>query len=162
MRRSNRGSGSRPTSPGPNQQRLERVEPRFPELAIVLEPPGCLPQRLGPEPEPVLAAADAAANQSRALQHLQVLRDRIEGNREPARAAADVALTPRPDAENGAAGRVGDGRVHPVQLRTGRPWGGLRALAAGPIIIQPHGRIVSLRFGVFCHHTITGWTRSSV
>src|SRR2546428_936623 len=150
MRRSNRGSGSRPTSPGPNQQRLERVEPRFPELAIVFEPPGCLPQRLGPEPEPVLAAADAPANQSCALQHLQVLRDRIEGNREPARDAADVALTPRQDAENGAAGRGSDGPAHPVPPENGGPPGGVPTRGGGPLTIRTRRENISVS-GVFVH-----------
>src|SRR5437773_6593657 len=36
---------------GREQQRLQRAEPRVPELAVVLEPPSRFPERLGPETE---------------------------------------------------------------------------------------------------------------
>src|SRR5205823_8836127 len=92
--RPSRASSSWPASSGPNQQRFQRVEPRLPELAVMLEPAGRLPQRLGPETEPVLAPADAAAYQPGSLQHLHVLRDPVERDGESAREAADVELPP--------------------------------------------------------------------
>src|SRR5207244_13254157 len=91
------------------------VERRVPELAVVLEPPGRFPEWLGPETEPVLAPANAAAHQAGPLQHLHVLRDPVERDGEAAREAADVELAPRQDPEDGPAGRVGDGRVDPAQ-----------------------------------------------
>src|SRR2546426_1620087 len=98
--RRSRASRSWPTSSGPNEQRLQRIEPRAPELPVMLEPAGRLPQRLGPETEPMLAPADAAAHQSGALQHLHVLRDPVKRDGESAREAANVDLAPRQDRED--------------------------------------------------------------
>ena len=44
--------GARGGAFGREQQRLQRAEPRVPELAVVLEPPSRFPERLGPETEP--------------------------------------------------------------------------------------------------------------
>ncbi len=81
-------------------------------------------------PEPVLAPADATAHQSGPLQHLHVLRDPVKRDGESAGEAADVELAPRQDPEDGPAGRVGDGRVDPVQPGTVRGGRGRRLRGA--------------------------------
>src|SRR2546426_6224331 len=102
---------------------------------------GRLPQRRGPETEPVLAPADAGAHQSGSSQHLHVFRAPVKRDGEAACDAADVQVASRQGREDGAAGGVGDGRVHPVQP-------GLRGISSGHIIIQPIGRILSTGRGL--------------
>src|SRR5437762_14178112 len=75
---SNRRTTSVPAScdlsPVVMEHPFERIEPRLPEPAIVLEPGRGLAQRRGIEPETVLAPAHGAADEARPLEDRHVLR----------------------------------------------------------------------------------------
>lgn len=60
---------------------LHAIQPRFPELPVVYEPPFGAAQRGGVEGKVVLAPAACASNQARAFKHFYVLGDGVEGNR---------------------------------------------------------------------------------
>src|SRR5690349_13141927 len=57
---------------------FQRVQARFPERAVTLEPVGDLAQGFGIEADMVLAPFDAAVDQAGILQHLEVLGHRVE------------------------------------------------------------------------------------
>src|SRR5690242_2605553 len=84
----------------------------------------------------MLTPADPSAHQPRPLQHLHVLGDPVERDREAALEGADLKLAPRQRRENVAARGVGDGAVDPVQL------GGVLSGASRLVIIHPNGRIL--------------------
>src|SRR5438034_4072990 len=83
---------------------------------------------------PVLTAPDPTRHQPGALEHLHVLGDRVERDREALRQLIDVDLAAREHGEDGAPRRVGDGAIDLVEP----PGTGARH---GLFNIQPIGRI---------------------
>src|SRR5262245_36384027 len=60
----------------------ERIETLLPEVLVGGEPLGGLAQRFGVERQAMLPTAHLSSQQARALQHPQMLRDRVQRHRE--------------------------------------------------------------------------------
>src|SRR3954453_18749916 len=65
-----------------SQACVEAVEAAFPESTVLLEPVDDLAERRRLEPRGPKLRRPTARDQSRALEHLEVLRDRLNGDRE--------------------------------------------------------------------------------
>ena len=87
---------------------VEAVEAAFPELPVVLQPVRGVLERLGLQPaRPPLCVA-SARNQSGVLEHLQVLGDRRQADRERRRDLVDGRLAFGEPREDRPARRVGE------------------------------------------------------
>jgi hypothetical protein len=84
----------------------ERIERSLPELAVRLEPRLHGSQRVGVQDAPMDAAVDVSSDESRALQHLQVPRDRGEGHRERCSELGDGRRAASEAGKDTPAGRV--------------------------------------------------------
>src|SRR5215210_2701374 len=91
------------------QVRVESVHPGLPGLLARLHPVDRLVERLGLEPARPPLRLPAADDQPRALEHLQVPRDRREAHRERLRELVDGRLALGEAREDRAARRVGEG-----------------------------------------------------
>jgi len=80
------------------------------------QPAGRFPQRLGLKPEPVLPSANAPLDQSRALEHFDVLRDAVERDGKLVGQASDLDLAPGEGAQNRPARAIRDGPVDLVEF----------------------------------------------
>ena len=88
---------------------VEAVEALLPELAVILEPLVDAAQRLRLDLARPPLRLPAAGDEARVLQHLQVLRDGGEADRERGREFGHGRLTCHEAGEDRAAGGVGQG-----------------------------------------------------
>src|SRR4029453_17880665 len=98
---------------------LEAIEPPFPDLAIALGPVGHFLQRAGFEPARAPLRFAAARDESRPLEHTQMLRDGGQAHVERRGELAHRALTRHELRQNRAACRVGQGGKREAQRGAG-------------------------------------------
>src|SRR5262245_27474626 len=99
------------------QPPVQPVEARLPEASIAVEPRGHLAQRLSAQPRRPQLGVAAALDQAGALEHPQVLGDRLHGDRERRRDLLDARLALGEASEDRAPrgiGERGEGRIELV------------------------------------------------
>src|ERR671914_2331640 len=92
----------------PAQVRFEPVHPGLPRPLARLPPLNRLVERVGLQPARPPLSLPAADDQSRALEHLEVARDRRQAHRERLRQLLDGRLALGETGQHGAARRVGE------------------------------------------------------
>src|SRR5256885_13755843 len=96
--------------------RFESVHPGLPRLLARLHPLDRLVERVGLHPARPPLRLPAADDQSRALEHLEVARDRGQAHRERLRELVHGRLALRETGQDRAARRVGESRVGEAEL----------------------------------------------
>src|SRR2546421_12292853 len=89
------------------QDALQRVQPRLPERAVVIDPARGIAQVGWHEGDEVVAADDAAAHQPGSFEHLDVFRDRVQRDGKGASQLGDAPLAAAEVVQDGAARGVG-------------------------------------------------------
>jgi hypothetical protein len=97
------------TSSAPHP-RLHSIEAALPEPAIPVEEQGCLAEGLGVEPGRPKLCGPPTADQPGPLEHLEVLGDRLDADRERRGELCHRGLALGEASEDGAACRIGEGR----------------------------------------------------
>ena len=98
---------------------VEEVEAAFPEPAVVLQPVGGALQRSALESRGAQLRGAPARDQPGALQHLEVLGDRLEADRERLGQLVDRGLALREPREDRAARGIGESREGVAELVDG-------------------------------------------
>jgi len=93
----------------------ERIQPRFPEAAMLVQPARRGLQRAWHEHHPVRATLDASSQEARGLEHAQVLRDSGQRHVERFRQLSHGGRRPRQPFEDRATRRIREGRKGRVQ-----------------------------------------------
>src|SRR5829696_2568832 len=100
----------------PAQMRLESVHPGLPRLLARLHPLDRLVKRIGLQPARPRLRLPAADDESRALEHLEVARDRRQAHRERLRQLVHGRLALGEAGEYRATGRIGEGGEREAEL----------------------------------------------
>ncbi len=100
---------------GAGDETVEGRQAIGPEHAVVLDPVGGLCHRRGVQREHMVASLHGAADESRLLEHADVLRHRVERDREVTCHIRDAFIRRREADQDLAPGRIGDGPEHPVE-----------------------------------------------
>src|SRR5262249_10910453 len=102
------------------EQRIEPLEIRLPDRAVLVDPRAGLGERLRLDPARAALSVLTARDQPRALQHLQVFGDRRLADAERRRQLRHRSLSPRQPREDRAARGIGEGGERGVEaLRSG-------------------------------------------
>src|SRR5436190_2409147 len=91
------------------QARVQAVEASLPEAAVGLEPLGSVLQRPAAQPRWAKLRGSATLDQTGALEHPEVLRDRLDGDRERLCQFLDGRLPAHETCKDRPAGRIGEG-----------------------------------------------------
>src|SRR5437868_6386123 len=92
-----------------SEARVQAVEASLPEAAVGLEPLGGVLQRPTAQPRWAKLRGSPALDQTGALEHPQMLRDRLDGDRERLGELLDGRLPSRQTREDRPSGRIGEG-----------------------------------------------------
>jgi len=98
------------------EERVEGVEAMLPEGSVGVDPFRGLAQRARLEREHVLAPADLAPQETRALEHAEVLGDRVQRQIEWLGQIRDASLAEREPGEDRPPGGVGDGGEGAIEV----------------------------------------------
>jgi hypothetical protein len=89
----------------------------LPEAAVALDPARGVPHRPGPETAPPHAALLGAREEPGPFEHAEMLVHARERHPERARELGDGGLASGEPGENGAPGRIGEGREDGVEVK---------------------------------------------
>src|SRR5829696_3322025 len=104
---------------GRSQARLEPVEAALPEATVLLKPRGRVAERRALQPRRAQLGGPSARDQPRVLEDLQVLGDRLDGDRERLRELAHARVALGEPVEDRTARRVRECRERAAELVDG-------------------------------------------
>src|SRR5262249_48549188 len=112
-------SGLPPSGIEAPQAPIHPLEAALPETSATPQPLGCIPERVGLEVSRPELGGFPAGDQARSLEHLEMLRDGLDRDREAAGELAQAGVPSHQALQDCAPGRVSERGEGPVELGGG-------------------------------------------